>query len=77
MKILATDSMFNIYKFSLNKKERTLKVFLRSNSDKKYQKHLIAKGLTKDDVISIENSTEKDLLNWVKNDICSYFSIWR
>lgn len=77
MKILAMDAKFDIYKFSLNKRERTLRVYLKTKRDKHFYRHVIARGLTVYDVKSIEESSAQDLLTWVKNDMSCYFSIWR
>lgn len=77
MKVLAMDSKFDIYKFSLNKREKTLKVYLRTKRDKHFYRHVIAVGLTKKDIREIEDMTENDLLSFVKRDNNCYFSIWR
>lgn len=66
-----------IYKFSLNKREKTLKIYQFLDFQKRYEKHLIAVGLTKKDIRDFENDADSDLLYWMKHDYSSYFSIWR
>lgn len=77
MKLIAIDSRANVYKFSLNKREKTLKVYQQDSQSRKFIKFLIATGLSKQDIREIEDMTSNDLLSWVRRDYSSYFTLWR
>lgn len=77
MKLIAIDSRANVYKFSLNKREKTLKVYQQDSQSRKFIKFLIATGLSKQDIREIEDMTSNDLLIWIRRDYSSYFTLWR
>lgn len=77
MEKFATDYNSTTYKFSLNKKYKTLKVYQYLEFSGRYVRHLIARNLTKEDIRDFENMTSNDLLYWMKHDFQSTFSIWR
>lgn len=65
------------YKLSLNQTERTLRIWYKHFSERKYYKHLIAYGLTQKDIKDIKDNTDSDLLYWIQHDYQCTFSIWR
>ena len=71
------ETRFQDYKLSLNKREKTLKIYVRYYGEKEFRKHIIASGLTREEIKSVQDDTDNDLLYWFRHDYNCTFSIWR